>query len=74
MFCIFLFLKKTAANYRLAFISKDNLLQNILGKIKKPNKVRQYRKSLIYVFASFLSVIAKNLFLQGRLDSRQCPM
>ena len=49
-------------NYRLAFVSKDNLLQNILGKFKKPNNVRQYRRSLIYVFASFLSVTAKYFF------------
>ena len=35
---------ETGATYNLTFISKDNLLQNILSKIKKSNKVRQYQK------------------------------
>ena len=45
-----------------------NLLQNILGEIKKSNKVSQYRETLISVFAHFLSASAKNLFLQKSLE------
>ena len=45
-----------------------NLLQNILGEIKKSKKVSQYRETLIPVFAHFLSASAKNLFLQKSLD------
>ena len=61
------------ANYNLEFDSKNNPLQNVLGKVKKLNKVRQYQKALISVFPHFLSTSAKNLFLQGKLDTGLCP-
>ena len=61
------------ANYKSAFFSKGNPLKNALGKIKKSKKVRQYRKALIPAFTNFLSVNARNLFLQGRLDGGLCP-
>lgn len=61
------------ANYNLEFASKNNPLQNIFGKVKKSNKVRQYQKALISVFAHFLSTSAKNLFLLGKLDMGLCP-
>ena len=63
---------ETGATYNLTFISKDNLPQNILSKIKKSNKVRQYRKRLIFVFANVLSASAKKLFLHGRVGTRLC--
>ena len=39
------------------------------GKNKKIRKFRHDQKTLISVFAYFLSVSAKNLFLQERLDT-----
>ena len=65
-------LKESGLSYRLAFVSKDNPLKNILrksNKVNKSTKVRQYRKILISLFKHFSSVSLKNLFLQGRLGT-----
>ena len=43
-------LKGTGVSYELAFVSKDNPVQNILRKIKKSSKVRQKKNTLICVF------------------------
>ena len=45
-------------------------VQNVLGEIKNSRKFRQNRKTLMSVFAYFLSASSKNLFLQGRLGTK----
>ena len=58
------FLKHFAHDYRfvrgdsvflifLNSVDSCNPLQNILGKIKKPSQVRQYRKTLTSAFVDF---------------------
>ena len=56
----------------MSILQLYNPLQNIWRKIKKSRKNRQHRKILTSVFPYFLSVIAKKLFLQGRLDTGLC--
>ena len=41
------------------FGCSENLAQNILHEIDKPNKTRQKKKSLISTFPCFLTAIAK---------------
>ena len=48
-----------------------NPFQDILGKLSNQAKLNKNRKTLISVFAYFLS--AKDLFMQGRLNTRMCP-
>ena len=47
---------------------------NILRKTEKSSKVRQNRKTSTSVFTYFLSAIAKNPFLQGRLGTELCHL
>ena len=51
-----------------------NHVQSILRKIKKSSKVTQNWKKNDTVCACFLCAIAKNLFFQGRLGTRLCPI
>ena len=64
---------ETGVSYKIAFVSNDNPILNILEKNKKSSKFRRDRKTLISAFAHFLSTNAKSVFLQGRLDSRLWP-
>ena len=59
--------------YPIARSSSTRFVQSILRKIKKSSKVTQNWKKNDTVSACFLSAIAKNLFLQGRLGTRLCP-
>ena len=47
-------------------------LAKYFDKIKKSGKAGQNRKILMPDSSNFLSFIAKNLFLQGKLDTRLC--
>ena len=49
-----------------------NLGQCIWAKIEKSNKTGQDKKSLISIFACFLTAITKVSFLEGRLSTRLC--
>ena len=42
-----------------------NPMQNILRKIKKSGKVRQYRRTLLPIFGSILNVSVKSYFCRG---------
>ena len=53
---------ETGATCNLTFISKDNLLQNILSKTKKSNKVRQYQKGWYLFLQMFWAQVPKNYF------------
>ena len=64
---------ETGASNEFVFVSTDNPVQHVLRNIKKSSKSRQDEKTLIPAFAYFLTASAKNLFLQGRLDTRLCP-
>ena len=49
----YLNLKETCVSYNLAFVSTDNPAQNILRKMKKLNKLRWNKKTLIVSFCLF---------------------
>ena len=58
-------LKKTEVSFKLAFVSTDNLVQNILKKLRKQANLDN--------LDTCFSHNAKNLFLQERLSTRLCP-
>lgn len=60
------------ASCKFVLNSTDNLMQKILRKNKKPSKVRQNQKTLMFDFAYFLKACSKHLLLQGRLDTSLC--
>ena len=49
-------------------------LQNVLGKIKKSNKVRKYGETFISFFAYFLCANAKIHFFRGNWELCYVPM
>ena len=48
--------------------STENIIQNIIEKIKKSNKVEQSCKIFIFASVQFLGINAKNSFLEESLD------
>ena len=65
-------LEESRIKYEQKFVFSDNLEQNMWNKVKKSIKTGRGSKSLISTFASFLTVIAKVLFLKERLDTGLC--
>ena len=47
-------------------------IPDIWKEIEKSNKIRQGKKSLISVFACFLTTTGKVSFLEGRLEASLC--
>ena len=58
-------MKGNEESCKLAFVSTDTPLQNILRKIKRSIKVRQNGKTLISVFAYFWALVPKKFISEA---------
>ena len=65
-------LEETGQRYDQKFVCSDNLEQNIWSKVKLSSIIRKELKTLVSIFADFLTPIDNVSFLEGRLGTRLC--